>query len=61
MRLRDYDNADLGIAELLLIAVAAIGTGYVEQGLIGMIVGAVAGISRSNGQKPEAKPPTPKK
>jgi F0F1-type ATP synthase membrane subunit c/vacuolar-type H+-ATPase subunit K len=59
MRLKDHDNADLGIAALLLIAIACITTGYVEQGLIGMIVGAVAGISRSNGQKPETKPPTP--
>lgn len=52
MKVRDYDNADLGIMALLLIAVGAIATGYVEQGFIGMVVGAIAGISRSNGKPP---------
>jgi hypothetical protein len=48
--MKNYDNADLGICALLLIAIAAIATGYVEQGLIGMAIGAIAGISRSNGK-----------
>jgi|OpeIllAssembly_1097287.scaffolds.fasta_scaffold432025_3 hypothetical protein len=49
----DYDNADLGIVALLLLGVAALGTGYVEQGMLAVIVAAIAGIARpnSNGTK----------
>ena len=57
MKVRDYDNSDLGIMALLLIAVGAIATGYVEQGLIGMVVGAIAGISRSNGKSNSSDAP----
>lgn len=54
---KNLDNADLGITALLLIAVAAIGTGYLEQGLIGAVVAAIAGIARSGSS---GGPDTPK-
>jgi hypothetical protein len=47
----NYDNADLGIVALFLLGLAAILTGYIEQGSISMIIGAIAGISRPNGDK----------
>jgi hypothetical protein len=56
---KDYDNADLGITALFCIGIMAIAWGYVEQGIMGMIVSAIAGISRSNG-KPPGGPDTPK-
>lgn len=47
--IRNYDNADLGIVSLLLIAIGALAYGYVEQGLITACVGAIAGIARPSG------------
>lgn len=44
--MRNYDNADLGICALLLIAVASLVTGYAEQGMVAVIVAAIAGIAR---------------
>lgn len=46
----NWDNADLGIVALLLIAVACVVTGHTEQGLLSTIVAGIAGIaSRKNG------------
>lgn len=47
----NYDNADLGIAALLLIALGAILTEHYDQGIIGAIVAAIAGIARPNNGK----------
>ena len=46
----NYDNADLGIVALLLIAIAAILTGHNDTAIITAIVAAIAGIARSNGK-----------
>jgi hypothetical protein len=51
MKIRDYDNADLAIGALLLVAVTAIALGYSEQGLIGMIVTGIAGIANKGSEK----------
>jgi hypothetical protein len=57
--MKNYDNADLGICALLLLGVGALATGHAEEGLMGAIVAAVAGIARPNGNKNGSEPPKP--
>lgn len=56
---KNYDDADLGIAALMLIAVALIVTGHPDVGVVGGIATGIAGIARGNG-KSNGGPDTPK-
>jgi len=50
---KGYDNADLGIVCLMLIAVALVVTGHADVGVVGGIATGIAGIARGNSGEPK--------